>query len=198
MTLTSEPWGRNWPCNGCHDSKCSCEPVKQPPKPFLTLETTNGMTIAKKAHPNVVVVIAINKKQEIILATQYREGVKADVIGLPAGHIGDEPGKEKENALEAAKRELLEETGYGNGEFTYLGSSATSPGMTDEITHFVLADKVEKVQKANSGDENITVREVPLSFLRPCLYHQSKYVISTQMLAGLWAYNNYNIIKNIT
>ena len=150
------------------------------------------MTIAKKAHPNVVVIIPITKNGNIILAEQYRAGVKANVIGLPAGHIGDEEGKEKENALEAAKRELLEETGYGNGEFTYLGSSATSPGMTDEITHFVVANNVEKVQEADSGDENITVHHVPLRHLKEFLSYKKNIIISTQMLAALWA-GNYTI-----
>lgn len=170
-------------------------PTPPTKKPFLTLETINGMTIAKKAHPNVVVVVAITEKQDIILAEQFRTGVNSNVIGLPAGHVGDNPGHENENIIEAAKRELLEETGYGNGEFTYLGSSATSPGMTDEITHFVLAKNIKKIQEADSGDENIIVHEVPLPFLGSWIVNQHKHVISTQMLAALWACDNYNIVR---
>lgn len=202
MGLMGEHWARNWQCNGCHDSKCSCEPAIEKPignherrsprhKPFLTLENINGMTIAKKAHPNVVVVVAITKNNEIVLAEQFRVGVNSNVIGLPAGHIGDEPGKEAENAIEAAKRELLEETGYGNGTFYYLGSSASTPGMTDEITHVVLGLGVTKIQEANSGDENITIHEIPKGLIKDYLTSSDNRIISTQMLAALWAAKYY-------
>lgn len=143
----------------------------------------------------MVVVIPITEDNGIILADQFRVGVNSNVIGLPAGHVGDDPGHENENIIEAAKRELLEETGYGDGEFTYLGKAASSPGMTDEITHFVLAKKVKKIQEADSGDENIVIHEVPLPFLGPWIVHQQKHTISAQMLAALWAYDNYNIVR---
>ena len=51
-------------------------------------------------------------KAKILLVEQYRIPVHARTIELPAGIIGDEPGKAGEGHAEAARRELLEETGY--------------------------------------------------------------------------------------
>lgn len=157
-------------------------------KPFLSLEVTDGKMFAKKAHPNVVIVVAVTSEGKFILTEQYREPVDSIVVEFVAGHIGDDPGNEEEVAEEAAKREMMEESGY-TGNFLYLGKSASSPGMTDEINHFVLATELLKVSKGGGvGDENIIVHEVPINCLSEWMNAREGEgkIISAKTYAGLW------------
>ena len=65
--------------------------------------------------PNVtgiVVIVPVTRDGELVLIEQYRVPVDRPVIELPAGLAGDVPGTEGERLEAAARRELLEETGY--------------------------------------------------------------------------------------
>lgn len=108
-------------------------------------------------------IVALTDAQEVVLVEQFRPPVGRTVVELPAGLSGDLPGLENEALLEAAKRELLEETGYTAAEWTELGSGYSSPGLTDESIVLFLARGLEKTWQGG-GDESeaITVHEVPL------------------------------------
>src|SRR5437764_10092164 len=58
------------------------------------------------------IILAVTDEQKLLLVEQYRIPVHARTIELPAGIVGDEPGSSDEGLADAAKRELLEETGY--------------------------------------------------------------------------------------
>ena len=60
----------------------------------------------------IVGIIAVTGDGKLLLVEQYRPPVNANVIELPAGLAGDEPGRADESLLAAARRELQEETGY--------------------------------------------------------------------------------------
>lgn len=63
-------------------------------------------------------------------------------------------------------RELFEETGYEAGEFHYLFEGTSSPGVTDEVVTFLLAENLKKTGKGGGvGTEQIIVHEVPLDNL---------------------------------
>ncbi|MBW3598896.1 MAG: NUDIX hydrolase, partial [Planctomycetes bacterium] len=66
----------------------------------------------RKDATGVVVVAALTDEGKVLLVEQYRIPIQRRTLELPAGLAGDEPGAEQERLLEAAKRELLEETGY--------------------------------------------------------------------------------------
>jgi ADP-ribose pyrophosphatase len=155
---------------------------------FLTIaEFAPGKVYAKKAHPNVVVVVAVTSDSKVIIVEQMRGPVGARAIEFVAGHIGDDPGHEDEAAIDAAKRELMEEAGY-TGDVTYLGKGASSPGITDEINHFVFAHNVVKTGKGGGiGDEDITVHEVPITALSDWLFARESEgrVISAKTYAAL-------------
>src|SRR5438270_12375759 len=73
--------------------------------------------------PNVAgaaVIVAVTDDEKLLLVEQYRTPVHARTIELPAGIIGDEPGKANEDHAEAARRELLEETGFSAGKIETL------------------------------------------------------------------------------
>jgi len=88
-------------------------------------------------HPGAVAIIALNEKQEILLIKQYRHPVRERLWEIPAGLL-DVEGEQK---LDAAKRELMEETGYVAGSWEELTSFHTTPGGNNEtITIFLAKD----------------------------------------------------------
>ncbi len=88
-------------------------------------------------HPGAVAIIALNGQQEILLIKQYRHPVRERLWEIPAGLL-DIPGEQK---LEAAKRELMEETGYAAASWEELTSFHTTPGGNNEtITIFLAKD----------------------------------------------------------
>ncbi|MNW61281.1 ADP-ribose pyrophosphatase [compost metagenome] len=64
--------------------------------------------------------------------------------------------------MEAAKRELQEETGYACGKITHLHSFCTSPGFADEIIHLYLAEDLTAGEMELDEDEFIEVYEATL------------------------------------
>lgn len=72
---------------------------------------------------------------EIIFVKQYRSGAEKVLLELPAGIVD-----ENETPLDAAIRELQEETKYSSTKITYLGAYYSSPGFTDELVHLYIAE----------------------------------------------------------
>lgn len=133
--------------------------------PYLQLIDRGGWSFVQRTTgTGVVAVIAVTEQNRLILVEQYRPPVVGPVVELPAGLAGDLPDRPEEELREAARRELLEETGYAATELRPLITVASSAGLTDECVTIFLAADPRKVG-AGGGDENeqITVHEVPLS-----------------------------------
>jgi ADP-ribose pyrophosphatase len=130
--------------------------------------------VTRKNATGVIAVIAVTRENKLLLVEQYRLPVEARVIELPAGLAGD--GVHRHDTLEAAaRRELLEETGYEAGTMAYIGGGTVSPGLTDELITLFLATQLNKTGPAlGDGDENITVHEVPVADLIPWLDSQTQ------------------------
>ncbi|MEY3846893.1 MAG: hypothetical protein RJA66_1160 [Actinomycetota bacterium] len=95
----------------------------------------NGETLVREfvAHPGAVAILAINAERKVLLINQYRHPVREYLWEIPAGLL-DISGESK---LEAAKRELLEETGYVAESWDELIEFHTTPGGNNEtITIF--------------------------------------------------------------
>lgn len=86
-------------------------------------------------HPGSVAVVALDDEQRVVMVRQYRHPVHRMLLELPAGllDVAGEP------ALEAARRELYEETALTAGRWEVLVDLVTSPGMTDEAIRIYLA-----------------------------------------------------------
>ena len=80
--------------------------------------------------PDWVNVVATTTDGRVILVEQFRYGVGEISLEPPAGIV--EPGEE---SGVTARRELLEETGYGGGRWRYLGSVQPNPAFHDNLCH---------------------------------------------------------------
>lgn len=106
------------------------------------------------------VILAIDEGH-VILVQQYRVPLGRDCLELPAGLIGDDAGDE--HPLDAAGRELEEETGYRASRLEDCGKFYSSPGMLSESFTMVRATGLAKVSAGGGVDgENITVHRVAL------------------------------------
>jgi len=109
--------------------------------------------------PDWVNVVALTKEKEIVLIEQYRQGTEEIVLEIPGGMI--DAGEEPETA---ARRELLEETGYDSNEFVYLGKSRPNPAIQNNWMHHYLALDCEKMgETAFDEHESLLTRLAPFS-----------------------------------
>lgn len=108
-------------------------------------------------HPGAVAILAQRPDGRFLFVTQYRKAVEKEMLEMVAGTL--EPGEEEEPA---ARRELLEETGYAAKRLTRLGTLFPSPGYVDERIAIFLAD-TEDQAGAMTPDEDERIELVPLT-----------------------------------
>ncbi len=104
-----------------------------------------------------VVIVASDTEGKYICVRQFRHGIRKVTVEFPAGGIERSDGKEyggnpeanAEDALEAAKRELLEETGYESDEWQHLLTVPSNATIADNYGHLYVAKNCRKVQGQN-------------------------------------------------
>jgi ADP-ribose pyrophosphatase len=123
----------------------------------------------------IVGIVAVTDRGQLVLVEQYRPPLDARVIELPAGLSGDTAITRGENLSTAARRELLEETGYAARRLRRLCSGTSSSGICDEVLTLFLATGLSK-RGPGGGDatEKIVVHEVPLARVESWLRRQAK------------------------
>ena len=117
--------------------------------------------VERKTPTGIVAIVALTPGGGLLLVEQFRPAVGRTVVELPAGLAGDVPGHEKEELSLAARRELIEETGYDAEGFDFLSEGPPSPGATSEVVTFFRARGLTRVG-SGGGDatERILVHEV--------------------------------------
>lgn len=159
-------------------------------RPWLTarrdkVELPDGRVIEEYyvlEYPDWVNVIAITKEGQFVMERQYRHGLGVHSTELPCGVMekGEEP-------LEAARRELLEETGYAGGEWTKLMAIGPNPGSQNNLTHCFLAVGVEKIAEQSLDDtEELTVLLMSEAEVKSLL--ENNQICQALMVAPLWKY----------
>jgi ADP-ribose pyrophosphatase len=126
------------------------------------VEEPDGVRVRRDLvqHPGSIVILAVDdsgKIPKVLLERQYRHAAGTRLWELPAGSL--DPG---ERPLPAAKRELLEETGYSASKWTKVLYFYVSPGFLTESMQVFLATGLKKGKAQPEEDERIAVRFFPL------------------------------------
>ncbi|MCR5666516.1 MAG: NUDIX hydrolase [Eubacterium sp.] len=141
------------------------------------------------------VIVALDEQGNCICVQQYRHGIKQVTTEFCAGGIERTDGKEyggsktaSEDALAAAQRELLEETGYESNEWQHLMTIPSNATIADNYAHLFLAKNCKKVAGQSLDDNEfldvITISKEQLSnLIKNGEFQQAMHVLAW-MLAG--------------
>jgi ADP-ribose pyrophosphatase len=123
--------------------------VKDCPAPFYWIES-----------PDCVTVLAVTADGSVPLIRQYRPALDRESIELPSGHVDEGEAHEA-----AARRELLEETGYHAEKLAFLGAVDPDTGRMRARIWCYFARDVVKVAEPDAGEERLHNQECTLSDL---------------------------------
>lgn len=135
--------------------------------------------VSKRRHPDdeahyairtvdYVCVVALTRRRELVLVRQYRAAVDTHTLELPAGHV-----EAHQNPAEAARAELVEETGFQCAEPTLLGSFFSDTGRNENRTWCFLATDIVPGPASEAGIETVLVQPADIlpAILRGELSH---------------------------
>ena len=156
---------------------------------YLRVRVCGSWEYAERPNsPAGIVIVAVTPEDKLLLTEQYRIPLQKNVIELPAGLAGDEH-YGGEEFVEAARRELREETGYEAAQWEQLGGGPTSAGLSNEIVVFFRGRNLKKVcDGGGSGDEKIKVHEIPLPDVPKWLKARAKegVAVDPRIYTGLY------------
>jgi 8-oxo-dGTP pyrophosphatase MutT (NUDIX family) len=129
------------------------------------VELPNGTVIAEYWVSEFlpwVNVVATTADDKVLMVRQYRHGLAAIHYEIPAGTT-DADDRDMESA---ARRELLEETGYGGGRWSPLMTLSANPALQNNLAHTFLAEGVVPMKPADPGaSEDLRLHAVPIAEL---------------------------------
>jgi ADP-ribose pyrophosphatase len=126
----------------------SSSPATGKQHPFYILSTRDWINI-----------IAVTEDQKVCFVSQYRHGSGEVGLETPGGALDPKDA----SPLEAAQRELLEETGHTAKEWHFLGKVQPNPAILDNHCHFFLALGAKRVSELNLDEaEELEVVNLPL------------------------------------
>jgi nudix-type nucleoside diphosphatase (YffH/AdpP family) len=127
-----------------------------------TRMTKNGLNIETLRevveHLPSIVIVPLSETGEILLVEQYRHATGERLLEAPAGGV-----EKNETPLQAASRELQEETGYAPGQLTTLGGFWVAPGWCSEYMHAYLATELTLSRLPQDEDEDVKVVSVAMN-----------------------------------
>jgi ADP-ribose pyrophosphatase len=156
---------------------------------FRFLRQGRWESIQPKCFSDVVLIVPLLEEERIVLIEQYRIPVAGPVIELPAGLVGDETHFQGESIEAAARRELIEETGYEADRIDILSQGPPSPGSNSVVVTILLARDLRKVGPGGGdASEEIRVHEVSLADLDAWLTARRAEgaVVDLKLYAGLY------------
>ena len=139
------------------------------------------------------VIVASDAEGRYLCVRQFRQGIKEVTTEFPAGGIERTDGREygnssaAEDALECAKRELLEETGYESEDWTHLLTVPSNATISDNYAHVFMARNCRKAGEQHLDETEylnvvmLTAKEIEQ------LIHSGKFQQSVHVMAWLLA-----------
>jgi ADP-ribose pyrophosphatase len=155
---------------------------------YLRLQQRGTWEFAERTNAgSAVIVVAVTPQDKVLFVEQFRVPIGARSIEMPAGLVGDLGAEEP--VEEAARRELLEETGWQAEQIEFLMSGPSSSGMSNEMIAFVRARGLHKVHDGGGDDsEDILVHEIERDAVASWLDSRRRagYSIDPKLYAGLY------------
>ncbi len=108
-------------------------------------------------HPGAVCVIPVTDNGEVVFVNQFRYAFNKVTLEIPAGKL-----EKGEDHLEAALRELSEETGLSAKNIVPMGELYTTPALIDEVIYMYLATDLSQGEQHLDEDEFINTVKIPL------------------------------------
>ncbi len=133
-------------------------------------------------YPDWVNVIAITEDGKFVMERQYRHGLGKTCFEIPAGVI-----EEGEDPLDAAKRELMEETGYGEGTCRKIMTVSGNSSTTDNLSHCYVAEGVRKISGQHlDSTEDLEIVLLDTAQVKDLMVNDQ--IKQALMAAPLWRY----------
>ena len=133
-------------------------------------------------YPDWVNVIAITEDGKFVMERQYRHGLGKTCFEIPAGVI-----EEGEDPLDAAKRELMEETGYGEGKWRKIMTVSGNYSTTDNLSHCYVAEGVRKISGQHlDSTEDLEIVLLDTAQVKDLMVNDQ--IKQALMAAPLWRY----------
>lgn len=149
------------------------------------VQLPNGATIPDYYvldYPDWINVVGVTTEQEMVMIRQYRHGIGQVNYELAAGVC--DPG---ETPLETAKREFLEETGYGGGNWTLWAILSANPATHSNLSYSYLATDLVKIQEQTlEQTEEISVHLLKKEDVKKLLLNNQ--IPQALHAASLWKY----------
>jgi ADP-ribose pyrophosphatase len=134
-----------------------------------------------------VIIVAVTPDDDLLFVEQFRVPLRAPTIEFPAGLVADS--HDTDTIEQAARRELVEETGWSPSRVEVLLTGPTSAGMTNERIAFARATGLSRVGAGGGvGAEDIEVHHVPRTGAAAWLMRKGEdgCELDLKLWAGLW------------
>jgi ADP-ribose pyrophosphatase len=156
---------------------------------YLRMVVRGHWEYVQRTHADgmAVIIIAVTPGDRVLFVEQYRVPLGARTIEMPAGLVGDDHAHD--TLEDAARRELIEETGWQAERVEVLLVGPTSSGMSSERIAFVRATGLNRVGDGGGvAGEDITVHAVPRADAPAWLMQKSRegFEVDLKLWAGLW------------
>lgn len=150
-----------------------------------TVQLPNGNTAVWDfvGHNGAAAAVAVMNDGRLLMVTQYRNALDRYTLEIPAG--GLEP---NEPTIDAAARELEEETGYTCGKIEKLITIRTTVAFCNEKIDIYLATELKKTHQHLDDDEFVNVKPYTLEELEDMIY--SGKIEDSKTIAAILAYKN--------